>query len=179
MEKLKELKQQYENLSVERDKTKDKMRELENINIIVEYNQLCKKLRSLENMLLDCNRNLKFEEYSNCQHILVCTKYEYDGYEGRTYRSYGCIKCGLDESIYDESREILNHEDQIKYDYLKQRYPKLGGQHLDILCDVSLAQLIYSKIKEEYPNLNDKQLIKLFKGDYERLISEKEKIRKR
>ena len=41
------------------------------------------------------------------------------------------------------------------YDYLKKNYlsSNFGGIQTEILCDIDLAQAIYTKIKNSYPRM--------------------------
>ena len=48
------------------------------------------------------------------------SKVEHDSWEGRVYKSCGCIKCGLDDSVLDKKREWLSFHQKIMYDYLKE-----------------------------------------------------------
>ena len=96
---------------------------------------------------------------------MVYSKIDYDYYEGRTYKSCGCIKCGLDNSVLNGERIWLSGSQKIMYDYLKKNYlsSDFGGIQTGILCDIDLAQAIYKKIKSNYPNIDDAQAIKFFK----------------
>lgn len=103
---------------------------------------------------------MKNEEYKCCEHILVYSEIDYDGYEGRTYRSCGCIKCGLDSSILKQDREWLPFSKKIMYDYLREEY--LSGRETEIVCDLDLAQAIYSKIRQTHPDIDDETAVKYF-----------------
>lgn len=102
---------------------------------------------------------MKNEEYKCCEHILVYSEIDYDRYEGRTHRSCGCIKCGLDNSVLSKKVGLTFYQ-MIMYDYLRKRH--LMGKETKIACDLSLAQAIYSKIKETHPDINDEMAIKYF-----------------
>ena len=59
-------------------------------------------------------RELKLKEYDTCNHIWIISKKEFDVFEGRSFRSYGCVKCGLNQAngfsrlLYDvECDEIM------------------------------------------------------------------------
>lgn len=89
------------------------------------------------------------------------SKVEHDSWEGRVYKSCGCIKCGLDDSVLDKKRKWLSFHQKIMYDYLKEKY--LKGYKTEIACDLDLAQAIYSKIKEAHSDIDDEMAIKYFK----------------
>ncbi len=103
---------------------------------------------------------MKQQNYETCNHILVYSKIEYDRYEGRTYKSRGCIKCGLDNSILDTNIDFLHSKEKIKYTYLRKKY--LTGIETKVTCDLDLARAIFSKIKEAHPKIDNKTAIKYF-----------------
>jgi hypothetical protein len=105
-------------------------------------------------------QELKKEEYSSCNHILVYSVIDYDRYEGRSYKRCGCIKCGLDGSVSSQSREYLPFSQKIMYDYLRKNH--LRSKETNIACDLDLAHAIYSKVKEVHPDIDDDTAIGYF-----------------
>lgn len=99
-------------------------------------------------------RKIKFEEYDNCNHILIYSKIKNDSSNGYIHSYQGCIKCGLDESVIDKNN--LTHDEQIKYDYLKCKgIRNLHGIKIDVDEDLSIVQKLYMLIKKEHPTISD------------------------
>lgn len=126
-----------------------------------EYN----KIKEQNETELDLYQKMKKKEYESCKHILVYSEIEHDMLEGRTYRRCGCIKCGLNESASSGYRNFLPFSQKIMYDYISEHY--LNGYIRDgietkIACDLDLAQALYSKIKENHPDIEDDIVIKYF-----------------
>ena len=117
---------------------------------------------------------MKEQEYDSCSHVLVFSKIEHDRWEGRTYKSSGCMKCGLDNSVLDCHRRYLPFDKAIMYDYLKKKGPSFTyrtGIETNIACDLDLAQEIYRKIKIAHPNIDDKTAIQYFKNALDHIRS--------
>ena len=157
---MSELKKEYDEITEQRAVVIDELKQLKNNEVVKRYLELKEKNDSLYDKQLNLYDSIKREEYDECKHILVFSKIDYDRYEGRTYRSCGCIKCGLDNSVLDQERDWLTHTQKIMYDYLRKNH--LNGIKTDILCDIDLATSIYSKIKEAHPNIDDETAIKYF-----------------
>ena len=100
----------------------DELKQLENDELVKRYLELKKENHNLYDKQLRLYGSIKKEEYDECKHILVYSKIYYDRYEGRTYRSCGCIKCGLDNSVLDKERKWLTPTQQIMYDYLRKNH---------------------------------------------------------
>ena len=94
---------------------------------------------------------------------MVYSEIDYDVHEGRKYISYGCIKCGLDNSALDSDRECLPGSKEIMYDYLRKNKNCFDkGIKTKVFCDLDLARAIYSKIKSTHPNIDDETARKYF-----------------
>lgn len=154
------LKKEYDELIELRKNIIEEIKVLEENEIVKKHLEIKKQNENLYEKQLDLYKKIKYEEYESCKHILVYTEIDYDKYEGRTYRSYGCIKCGLDNSILKQERKWLTFPQMIMHDYLKEKY--LNGSKTKIACDLELAQAIYSKIKEENPDIDDETAIRYF-----------------
>lgn len=159
------LKEKYNKIMEQRRAIITEMKTLEKNEILKRYFDLKEKNEILSNDQFSLFRDIKMEEYATCNHILVYSKIDYDRYEGRSYESCGCIKCGLDNSVLNESRDCLSGTQKIMYDYLKKNYlsSNFGGIQTEILCDIDLAQAIYTKIKNVYPDISDEKAINFFK----------------
>ncbi len=161
---MKNLGEQYEQISAEKDKITHRMTELANNDIVKEYLSLCGKYDQLAKQQKQLYRRLKMNEYSSCDHIWVKTLHKYDSSEGRYYNYCGCIKCGLDRSVLANPHQTLNFlpfEQQIMYIFMMNHFMN-PGINTNVSCDLELAKAIYSKIKEVHPNIDDGTATKYF-----------------
>lgn len=172
---MKDLTENYAKIIEQRKEIITEMEKLEESEILKRYFYLKKKNESLYNEQLILFKNMKMKEYETCHHILIYSKMDYDRYEGRTYASCGCIKCGLDNSVLNKSRDCLIGTQRIMYDYLKKNYLScdFGGIQTSILCDMDLAQAIYRKIKNTYPSIDDEKAVQFFKYALKNIRSSK------
>lgn len=157
---MSKLKQKYDELTEQRKKIIEEIKPLEESETVKRYLELKQQNKDLYNQQLNLYKDIKEEEYTSCEHILVYSKIDYDRFEGRSYKSCGCIKCGLDNSVLDSNSEYLSGDRKIMYHYLRKKY--LTGIETKIVCDLDLAQTIYSKIKQAHPNIDDKTAIEYF-----------------
>lgn len=157
---MSDLKRKYEELKNQREKTIEELNHLREDDRVKRYIELQSKNENLYNEQIALYQELKKEEYSSCNHILVYSEIDYDRYEGRSYKRCGCIKCGLDGSVSSQSREYLPFSQKIMYDYLRKNY--LRGKETNIACDLDLAHAIYSKVKEVHPDIDDDTAIGYF-----------------
>ena len=157
---MSDLKRKYEELKNQRKKTIEELNKLSEDDRVKRYIELQSKNKTLYNEQIALYQELKKEEYSSCNHILVYSEIDYDRYEGRSHKSCGCIKCGLDGSVSNQSREYLPFSQKIMYDYLRKNY--LRGKETNITCDLDLAHAIYSKVKEVHPDIDDDTAIGYF-----------------
>ena len=157
---MSDLKRKYEELKNQREKTIEELNQLKEDDRVKRYIELQSKNETLYNEQIALYQELKKEEYSSCNHILVYSEIDYDRYEGRSYKSCGCIKCGLDGSVSSQSREYLPFSQKIMYDYLRKNH--LRGKETNIACDLDLAHAIYSKVKEVHPDIDDDTAIGYF-----------------
>lgn len=114
------LKEEYDELLKQREVILKELLPLEENEIVKRYIELKEKNERLFDQELSLYKEVKKEEYASCNHILVYSNIDYDGYEGRKYISCGCIKCGLDDSVLDGARDWLSGSRQIMYDYLRK-----------------------------------------------------------
>ena len=157
---MSDLKRKYEELQNQREKTIEELNQLREDDRVKRYVELQSKNETLYNKQIALYQELKKEEYSSCNHILVYSEIDYDRYEGRSYKRCGCIKCGLDGSVSSQSREYLPFSQKIMYDYLRKNH--LRGKETNITCDLDLAHAIYSKVKEVHPDIDDDTTIGYF-----------------
>lgn len=142
---------------------------IENSEDVIKYLDLILENKDLDTKKATLFQDVQIKKYDSCAHILVYTKIEHDRVEGRTYKSCGCIKCGLDNSVLDCKKEYLDLNKKIMYDYLELRISKhlsfdgISGRKTEVFCNLELAQAIYAKIKKEHPNITDELAIMYFK----------------
>ena len=158
------LNEEFKNLNTERKNILDEINSLKEDEKIRRYfllNELNEKLISKQMKLYQI---MKVKEYAECNHIWVYTLHEHDYIEGRSYHYSGCIKCGLDQKVFEEANyhpEYLPCDKRIMYDYMKKTSYD-SGIHSKISCDLELGQAVYKKLKECNPDLDDESLLKFF-----------------
>ena len=156
-------------------KTSNEIKELSSDEKVIQYNKLLSKKLDLDFKKKQIYEDLVFKRYDSCKHILVYSKIDYDYIEGRSYKSCGCIKCGLDNSIKEEKYNWLNYNEKLMYNYLRKNY--LSGINTEIACDLDLANSIYEKIKERNPDIDDETLIKYFRIELENIEKSKKTLK--
>ena len=165
---MNELEKEYDELVKKRNLLIEELSRLNKSEIIQRYKEIENENDILYNKQNELQIKIKKKEYESCQHILICTKIEYYGDEGRTYKKWGCIKCGLNIEVLDYDRSYLSFINKIMYDYLiEKRRAKFNALEVDyndikVTCDLSLAQKIYYKIKEAHPDIDDETAYKYF-----------------
>lgn len=164
---MENLKIQYDKIVTERKTIINQINDLKNNDIIKKYFDLCNQNNELVSQQRDLYKQIKISEYSSCNHIWVNTLQDHDRYEGRSYNYYGCIKCGLDQRVFQLAEQYpdlnwLTFEQRIMYDFMKGRFCFRKSED-KILCDLDLAKEIYKKIKEKNPNIDDKTVEKYLK----------------
>jgi len=156
----------YEKLISERQKVIDELNILKQNEFVKKYLELVEKNKNLYNQQKDIITENKNQEYASCNHIWVITHVEKDGFGCVIERQNGCIKCGLNElalkkdQIYD-GIDMASFEERIMINYL-HGYPLRRGIVSKELCNIDLATAIYSKIKENNPDINDETALKYF-----------------
>lgn len=164
---MENLKKQYKENIETRKKLQAEIKTLASYEAVKRIFKLMQEDQELEKEQKKLYRDLKFTEYSTCNHIWVISLHDYDPCEGRSYNYYGCIKCGLNgkmfwlkDNLYKP--EFFTPEEKIMYDYLtKYGYGK--GITEDIVCDLELGKAIYAKIKAAQPDIDDKTALEYFK----------------
>lgn len=161
------LKEQYNQIILNRKGIIVRINELEENEAVKEYLDLCKQSDQLLREQKQLYTQVKVEEYSSCNHIWVNTLHEYDSWEGRSYNYCGCIKCGLDRRVLHlmenyHDQDWLTKEQRIMYNFLTNNQSDFGIK-TNLLCDLDLAKAIYSKIKEAHPNIDDETIVKYLK----------------
>lgn len=170
---MNDLKKQYNQILFERKRLVEQIKDLEKNTKIKKYLKLCSQNDKLAIRQNDLYKQIKVDEYSLCNHIWVNTFHDYDSWEGRSYDYYGCIKCGLDESVFHLmesccSLDCFSLDQRIMYDFMRNnQYGR--GICIKILCDLDLAKNIYSKIKETYPDIDNETARRYFEIALEKI----------
>lgn len=164
---MEELMKLIENVEEERKQIIDELEQLRKKSIVKRFLELNEKNHFLVIKQKELIKQFKLKEFNSCQHLWIITKSDYDNIEGRTQRYYGCIKCGLNQEVlnkvnYISETKYLNFEEQIMYNYLKKGIYMPKGSVIPVSCDIDLAKTIYSKIKENNPDIDDETSRKYF-----------------
>lgn len=161
---MENLKAKYQQLVAGRKDIIKQINDLGNDEIVKKYLALCNQDNSLSIQQKNLYSQMKTEEYSLCDHIWVNILQYYDHSEGRFYHYHGCIKCGLDQSVFllmenTNDPKWLTPDQRIMYDFMRYHsYNSDVNTHL--FCDLNLAKAIYSKLKEVHPNIDDETAVK-------------------
>lgn len=168
---MENLREQYAKTIELRKKLLEQINTLKNDEKVKEYFRLCKENEGLIELQRKLYKDIKFAEYSNCSHIWIIDLHDYDSWEGRSYNTHGCIKCGLDYRVFrlkEQYHDIfyLPLEQQVMYEYLTSKRKGNKDKNITttrIMCDLDLGTAIYAKIKEAHPNIDDDTALIYFK----------------
>ena len=152
------------NLNKEYEKKINKWEKLKQYKSVKRYLELEEECKNINKDLNNLYKKILFERYTNCKHIVVMSDYDYDSWEGRSYRYYGCIKCGLDEAVAKRGYG-LNKEESTMLELMNEyKVYRIGGKHTDIACELEDAKELYSEIIENDKDLSDDEIISIFKA---------------
>ena len=130
-------------------------------------NDRIKKLQETHEKIEKDLHKLVMHKYSTCKHFVIVSSNDYDSREGRSYVSYGCIKCGIDNNL--EMYSGLERE--YMEEYLHQYRGGIPGYYADLDVDFFFAKRLCEEILNESPNVSHKKLydeIKSRAENYER-----------
>lgn len=137
---------------------------LEKDETVKRYLQLKKDIIKLQNKKVKIYKEMKYQEYDKCNHILIYSKIENDPHESRTYKYRGCVKCGLDESVLDADY-TLSFDEQIIYDYLISKGIRyMRGIKVEVVNNLDEAQKYYQLLKTNNPDINDEEFVRYFEA---------------
>ena len=159
-----EFSKKLKEIESKRRKVLKKLEKLEDNEIVKQFKELELLNKNLLSEKYGIERQARLEEYEECDHKLVVTKIVY-GRNNVPHKRYGCMKCGLDDSLLDEydlipaytrdmNEFIRRHK--ISWDYA------IRNKNTDIICDIDLARALYAKIKEEFPDADDERTLIIF-----------------
>ena len=151
---MRKTKKIYQQILNEININQEKIKELENNDIIKQYLNLIKESKKLEEKKIINYKNMKLDEFNHCKHIWINTS--------TTKESHGCIKCGLDWKVYNQSYyNSLTLDEEVMLEYLID-YHNIDGIVTNNYCDLELAKAIFKKIKEKNPIISDELALKYF-----------------
>ena len=143
-----------EKLKKEREKILEEIKFLEDTELIRRYIKVKEKENKLEEEINELYKEIKFNEYDKCNHLII-----YTGFDKTICK--GCIKCGLEEQYRYYDYNCLSYNNKIMRDYLNQK-GSMKGRIIKRTCNLELGKLIYSKLKEKNLAANEEMLINNF-----------------
>lgn len=143
----------YDEVKESLTKVDEKISELMEDSLIIEYNDEMKKQTILDYELKKVDFNLKKELYSNCDHLFIKHNQYKDGNS-----EYCCLRCGYDVRVkgYDLIPISNNEYQNISND-------KIGGIFINEFTDLNLAHRIYDGIIDAHPDISNEDLSKYFR----------------
>lgn len=152
------IKRKYKRVSNELRTTYNELEILEKEDMVKRYIKLKEKEEKLEEKKMEIYEELQLNIYSTCNHIFARSYTECDYYEGRTYRYYGCVKCGLDTIIYSDLYYDLSvGKEKIMDNFFKQTLGKTESIRHYVAC-FKIIDRDYAKVKEIYDEIKNKRL---------------------
>ena len=152
---MEDLINEFEKIKSEYYEVDNEKNHLEEYKVIKKYLLICSKRDLLLGKYNELEKKVRIEKYKKCKHVLVETYYDYDSYEGRSYHYYGCIKCGLDESVWIDNFAY----NDTRYEMRNILKGKIKGTKLGVACNLNLAMPIYNKLKKENPDMPENILL--------------------
>lgn len=152
-----DIENRYNNLIKKREKIVSRLEVLQKHMVVKEYNNLKAENKDLLKQINQLSTLLEYNYYDNCNHILINT----DKSSESDY--YGCIKCGLKNEVL----ETYGTNKPVMFSYLANHksYSNFrNARKINDYCDLELAQAIYQKINNVYPNIDDDLLIEYFEN---------------
>ncbi len=109
----------------------------------------------------------RYDECKNCKHKFIASFVETNLNNGEKEVYFGCVKCGIDESILriiDYADLTPEEQDEVNYLRSEDMYHRDDVTFdEDTVCHLPLAMAIYSRIKETKPDLDEETTFKYFK----------------
>ena len=170
----------YKECKLNRIELSNKLITLQEDPTVQDYINTLNKYEEAKEKENELYKEMKFNEYEECNHILIPTREEshISRHIRRNFTYCGCIKCGLNEAVHsfiEGKKKNLTKAQELQYEYLSKNEFRIKGIEIDITCGLALAHDIYKGIKEEYPDITDEETVKLFNRKFTEL---KEKYRR-
>ena len=154
-------------LSKKKERIEKELEELKLDSKVARYLELSNNLGKIKKDYTEAEKEQIFITCNCCNHLMVQTGYEVDYCEGRSYPKFGCIKCGIDQNLYDDADTF---EEKTQLEYIKQYYPSF---HRDVDLrfinhyDLLKGRRIFLELKTKNKDLTDKEIVELMKKDKE------------
>ena len=156
--------EQFNELEEKRKQVQQRLDELEKDEKIIKLRELEHLRKELIEQKNNIERDATLERYQECDHLLVVSRIVY-GRTNKAHKNFGCLKCGLDDSLILEDnlipRKYIDINSYIRNNMLKWK-TAISDKNTNIVCDIDLARAIYLRIIEYYPNIDDDTLKKYF-----------------
>jgi hypothetical protein len=167
-EDLEKIKKELERFKELKEETNLDIKKIELANpVIEEYNHLTNYRKKLDKFISEKEDEYYWGNIELCNHILVITNDDYDGYEGRHNFDYGCIKCDLSSAYHEDilfsrsSNDYARKMDDIwRHSGHVYRYNVIKG--LPII-HVVLARKYCQEIMTKFPDATNDEIIDQFK----------------
>ena len=161
---MEDLKKEYDEVTKERGEVAESIKKLKTYKSVIKYLKLCKRANELSSKQTELYDKMLVKRYSECNHIVVMSSVEHDYMEGRSYRYYGCIKCGLDSTVANRGYGLNYEEDRMLKVMNKYKvYGAYTGINTGIACELSDGKALYQEIIEKNKDLTDKEIVEIFK----------------
>ena len=154
---MKQEMQEYERIINLSNEIQTQIARLENTDLIKQYLELLHQNQKLLQKQKELYKKVKTEEYSSCDHLWIETITDYN-FLKTPFHYCSCVKCGLDQGVV----YLINHgkplsfEQTIMYNFLKKHNLDNPNQiNSNIKCDFSLAIVLYKKIEENHPDIDN------------------------
>ncbi|HIT37976.1 MAG TPA: hypothetical protein IAB59_05835 [Candidatus Onthousia faecipullorum] len=156
---LEYIRDDYSDIDKQYKKIEQEIWGLEETPIVKKYIGLQKKKTELEIKRKNLHGLMEHGEYENCNHLWSISMDEYGEYD------CFCVKCGLNYKslrLTNRGKEnSLSFDERVMASVLKEQ-SFVNDADINIVCDRELAMAIYKKIREYYPDIDDKTVIKYF-----------------
>ena len=164
---MENIKAQYNLINNKIRTNNNRLKELENNPLIIEYFSLMEENKELIVESENIEKEYQSKKYeSEIKKMRECT-HQYVigniGNEGYKYTSFYCIKCKL-YTFFDNNMK--------NYEFLTDVQKQMGtifnetrnqANFNHIICHPALADKIYNGIITKYPTISDKEMLKYFK----------------
>ena len=154
---MKQEMQEYERIINLSNEIQTQIARLENTDLIKQYLELLHQNQTLLQKQKELYKKIKTEEYSSCDHLWIETITDYN-FLKTPFHYCSCVKCGLDQGVvYSINHgKPLSFEQTIMYNFLKKHHIDNPNQiNSNIKCDFSLAIVLYKKIEENHPDIDN------------------------
>jgi hypothetical protein len=167
----------FESLIQRQSEIDKEVKELRKDEKVQKYLELQTERENIRSVQSDLYTAFKEDQFDKCNHMWVTVLSDKDREEGCTYDYHGCVKCGLNKSVYYlvnlyGTTDMLSDDQKIMYEYLQTH--DTVGRLVKAKCDLTTATLFYRKLKRIHPNASDEVIAEYLK----RLIRDANELNK-